>query len=603
MNHRFRRILWRSYRHCPLTRQFKSLNTGMSRGTFCKIKVLCGGLFVKRLILSLFFSFSLVNCTGFKASQNLTSNVQLLSSVQQNTCNSSFVPKKVNVHLLSNDEYNNSVADLLYTQSKGSDLGIFEARGPGPSGFTNDTSSFAISDLTIAKYWDAAVALANEVIASKSDPNGAYAKIAACAVGKSTVDSVCVDSIIRGLALRAWHRPLVEAGTNNEFSRLQAIVSADSNFDDGLSDLIKALLISPNFLFVSILNSQATVDGAVFNLNNYQLATRLSYFLWQSIPDDQLLADAAAGKLTQTDGLNAAITRMLGDPKMQRLSTAMGNEWAHLANFATVITPGLDDATKTAMETETQMMFDDIVLHDSKLINLTSATSSFLNKALADYYGVSFKGADPTKFYYTSLSPTNRMGIFGQGSFLVYSGGSPTETHPVKRGKAVANDWVCADIPPPPPNVKPAGDLSTLPANATPRQVLAVHTSSPTCEACHNTLDSYGLAFETFDMVGKTRSVYSALGNAPIDPSGTLVNGYSFLTTTQLINYISNDSATKACLARKVMSLGLTRATSNFDDRCVAGQIGANLSSAKFSDVVRAIATSRQFLNQSGEAQ
>lgn len=555
-----------------------------------------------KLVILVVGLFTIVGCTGSFQSIRTGVNANAPFSVEQRSCGTTFAPAKVQVHLLSNDEYNNSVADLLYTNKIGSDLGIFEARAPGPSGFLNDTSAFTISDLTIEKYWDAAVALANDVIASKSTSNGAYSKIAPCAVGVTAVPSTCVDSVVRNLGLRAWHRPLSEAGSNNEFSRLKAIVTAATNFDTGLNDLIKALLISPNFLFVSITSAQSTSEGAVFNLDNYQLATRLSYFLWQSIPDDQMLADAAAGRLTQPSVLSATVARMLADPKSQRLSNTMANEWAHLASLSNLATPGLDAGIKVAMETETRMMFNEIVRSDASLINLTSSKSSFLNQALANYYGVPFSGADPSKFYKTSLASTNRTGIFGHGSFLVLTSGSPTETRPVKRGKAVANDWICSDIAPPPPNVEPAGDLSTLPANATPRQVLAVHTASASCRGCHNVLDPYGFALETYDPFGKPRTVYASLGNAPIDSSGVLVNGFGFQSTNELINYVSKDQATKTCLARKIMSLALTRSTANSDDRCIASVISQSYAETKFSDVVQAIVASRQFQTQKGEA-
>lgn len=550
-----------------------------------------------RLALVGILSLATACSPGFEPSKTLSSTAS--TTLGNVTCRADFAPKKAIIHLLSNDEYNNSVSDLLFTSSRGSELGIFEARSPGPSGFTSDSSEFDITDLTISKYWDAAVALAAEVIASKSSATGPYSKIAACAQNQSTVSSSCKDSIITKLGLRAWRRPI----TMMEKTRLTTIVNSTANFDEGFANLIKAILISPNFLFISLTHPSARQADSVFPLNGYQLASRLSYFLWQSIPDDRLLAMAANNSLN-TATLRTEALRMLADPKAKRLTHAMANEWGKLFGFQNLPTPGLNAAVKTAMEQETRMLFDDLLQNDASLASLTTTRSSYLNQPLAEHYGVSFSGSNPANFYKTSLAGTERVGIFGHGSFLVISGGSPTETHPVKRGKAIANDWVCASVPPPPPDVKPTGDLTKLPSNATPRQVLAVHTESLSCRSCHNILDPYGLALETYDPFGKKRSTYASLGRAPIDPSGTLSNGFSFSTTAQMIDYISEHETTKTCLARKVMSLGLGRAMNNADDVCVAKQMAGALmkSDSKFSDVVQAIVATRQFQFQKGEA-
>ena len=518
-------------------------------------------------------------------------------------CGSNTDPGHVSTHLLSTEEYDNTASDLLFTTTKGSNLAIFEAAPKGPTGFATDTGNFPLTSLSVSKYWDAASGLADEVIKSKGTAGGAYASIASCAVGQTVVAPTCYTAVIRSLGLRAWRRPVTEVGDASELARLQAIMAASSSFDDGLKSLIQALMISPNFLFVSITTEQPPTKDASFALSPYQLAARLSYYLWGTMPDQELFDLAGNGKLTEDATLTSQVERLLRHPRAQHVIQAVLNDWVGADALANMVTPTLSDALKGAMLQETKLLIQDLVAADKSLIGLTAAKYSFMNKLLADHYGLPFSGTDPTQFAAVDLSQSPRRGVLSHASFLLATAGSTTETRPVKRGKALANNWTCSDIPLPPPGV-PAIDPGALPPNATPRQVLGIHTASPSCAGCHNVLDPFGLAFESFDSFGKWRTTYAALGQAPIDSSGVLSNGYKFQNTSDMLTYLATDSAVKSCMARKMLELALARPAVSPDDLCVSQTIGQTTlaSDSKFSDLVKSIVLSRSFVMQNWES-
>jgi hypothetical protein len=513
-------------------------------------------------------------------------------------CSTTFAPQNTPIHLLSNAELDNSIADLFYTTTQASAVAKFDEVKAGPSGFSNDTSLVPITDLMVEKFWNAAEQLSAEVIASKASGTGPYSKLATCAVGKTTVADSCYDSIVRRQAMRFWRRPVTDA----EYTRLLPIIKAGASFDEGLGNFLKALVISPNFSFVAIAPPDTTAAGSTFNLSEYELATRLSYFLWQTTPDDTLLAAAGAGTLSSPAQLNAQIARMLRDPKSLRFADSLTNEWLGLKQFLNLGITAISPTTLAAMITETKMMFQDVIANDRSLMTAMSADYSFMNKALADYYGVPFTGADANAFFKISLAGTPRRGVVTQAAFLANTSGSPFETHAVLRGKAIANRIVCAHIPPPPANLD-TSPPQMLPVNATPKEMLAEHTTRTACSGCHNILDPYGLSFESFDPFGKWRTTYPSLGNRTIDPSTTLPSGEAIATTAEMISYLGSSSAVRSCLSKNLLGLGLTRAASASDDACTSSTLGAmNMNpNSKFSELITSIVTSRQFLMQTGE--
>ncbi|MGE4130492.1 MAG: DUF1592 domain-containing protein [Bdellovibrionales bacterium] len=519
------------------------------------------------------------------------------------SCGTTYSPGRVGARLLSNDEYDNTVRDLLFTNSTQSSVQLFELGTVGFSKFSNDTSLNPISMLTAQKYWQAAGALADEVIATKSMAGGAYSRLAACAIGQSNVTDTCFDSIIRSLTLRAWRRPVQDVGAANEYSRLLALMKSQSAFDDSLRSLIKALLVSPNFLFISFPSDASNKEGISFELDGYQRATRLSYFLWQTMPDDALFEAAKSGALNTDSGLQLQIDRMIKDPKGLRLANLLKRDWLLNRKLDDLVSPSLSDSLRSSMITETDLFLKDIIGQDRAIMTLINANYSFLNKALADHYGVAFSGSNANTFVKTDISATPRRGVLGQASFLVATSGAPDETHPVVRGQVIANNIVCEDIPPPPPGIQFPN--ITVPPNATPREIAALHQQNPACATCHSRMDPYGFAFENFDFLGRWRTGYPELNNTPIDSAVVLPDGASIRSAAELSNYFNSSTRVKACLVRKLLSVALTRAVASVDDRCVAESIGSGniTETTKISDVLKRIVSTRQFMMQNGESQ
>ncbi len=522
-------------------------------------------------------------------------------------CKTDFKPERAPVRLLAHGEYDNIAVDIFKSKKKPSVDAKFVMVSNGTSGFSNtsvtsEPTAPAISETTVEKYLTAAGIIADELIANKAEAGSGYSTLAACAVGQSTVTEACYDSIVRGIALKVWRRPVSEAATNNEFARLKVLLKTGS-FDSGLKTFVKALLMSPNYLAVTFAPSTAVAGGTSFNLSNYQLATRLAFFLWASTPDDNLLAAAQGGTLLQAATLQAQVSRMLKDPKAKRFTNRLTNEWLGVNDILRLGITSIPAATLNAMVAETQFMFDDIVNSDVSFLNSIAADYSFLNKSLADYYGVGFPGVDTNMFYKTNMSATPRRGVVNHASFLIATAGATDQTHPVLRGKLISTRIGCYEIAPPPADL----DISLpaqLPPDATPREVLAIHTQRAQCASCHNTLDPFGLPLETYDAKGMWRSTYALIKNRPVITSGTLPTGETFNNTPEFMSTLAASPSIRSCLVKKVMSAGLARRVASVDDNCIAGQIStASMTpQSKFSDLVMNIVNSRQFKMQTTEA-
>ncbi|MGE4131021.1 MAG: DUF1592 domain-containing protein [Bdellovibrionales bacterium] len=544
------------------------------------------------------------NCGGAMHASKNSNSTGIGSTIDQKSCGSNYSPGLAPLRLLSNFEYDNTVKDLLFTTTVASDAAIFEETAPGPTGFFSDTSAVPLTLLRVEKYWSAAGKLADEIIATKSASNSSYGKIAACAVGRTNVPASCYASVVRELGKRAFRRPLTEFGSGSEYARYLALMQGQSSFDEGLRTLIQGLLMDPNFLFIPITSTASRTAGATFGLDPFQLATRLSYFLWQTMPDDQLMSIATNGSILSDATLNSQIDRMLKDPKAQRLTETMMRDWAMIRDVEGMQRSGLTESLRQSMITEVQMMFGRLISEDASLQSILTGNSSYLNKELADHYGVPFSGSSPTQFTLTNLSSVPRRGIFGTGLFLALSAKAPEKTSVVGRGKAVANQFGCFEVPPPPDVIIPDADaIAALPPNPTPSEFLAAHRTNPVCASCHNTLDPYGLAFETFDVLGKWRTTYDDLGGKVIDQAGLLPTGQNYTSTADMMNLLGQSEVVKNCSVRKVMSIAVARKMSTADDRCASEAIGALAMkpTAKFSDLIKGIANSRTFKFQTGE--
>ena len=320
------------------------------------------------------------------------------------------------------------------------------------------------------------------------------------------------------------------------------------------------------------------------------------------MPDDALTAIADKGTLHEPDVLRGQVTRMLSDARATNLKNVLRDEYAGLLSLTrTDFTQlGQTNDLRDAMVGETDAFLADILTNDRSPLTLITGTQSFVNKTLADWYGLSFPAGQSA----TSFLPvaSDRTGIGAQASVLVNTaGGSPTFTNPIKRGHWLASKLLCINPPPPPPNVPPLPAAS--PANPTVRQRLAAHLSTPSCTACHVAMDAVGLGAENYGPFGQWRTTYA--DQTPVDASGTLPDeNTAFSDSAAMYKALGSSDTAKACVALQVMKLALSRDLPTTADQSAASAVAMSgvTPTSHFSDLIRSIVTTTEFLQQTGEA-
>ena len=440
---------------------------------------------------------------------------------------------------------------------------------------------------------------------SPSPPPG-YKKIFVCGEpGKYSAQ--CARNIVENLATRAYRRPV----TADEVDRLVALVEQvqqRDSFEEGIRLAIQAVLMSPNFLFrierepaSSIVDRPSSIVGNAYLLSEYELASRLSYFLWSSMPDDELFGLAAQKRLRQPGVLDAQVRRMLADPRAETLARNFGEQWLNLrlmdrkkpdaAKF-----PRVDDELLEAMRQETLMFVNAVVREDRSILDFIDGRFTYLNGPLARFYGI--PGVDGEQFRRVDLDGEERSGIVTQASVLSISSYA-TRTSPVIRGKWVLENLLGA-APPPPPDDIPALKEDDLGTAASLRQRLEQHRADPACAACHSQMDPIGFGLENFDAAGAWRTKD---GNFDVDSSGTLPDGRSFTGAKGLKQILLSQShAFTQNFTEKLLTYALGRGIER-SDRALVGQISSHLAAQnyKFSSLVTSIVNSPAFQMRSME--
>lgn len=510
------------------------------------------------------------------------------------SCGSDYAPGHVAIHRLTNDEYDNTVDDLLFTTATPGTG--FDPSPAGASGFSNDSDALIISDDLVAAYYTAAESLAKGVIGSKGTAGGAYSKIVTC-----TPSTTCAQTVVTNLATRAYRRPV----TSDEVTTLMGVYGKDTDFDTGIQDVINAILVNPKFIFVTAMGPQSQTAGATFAVDDYTLASRLSYALWQTMPDDTLFQLAQAGQLHEPATLQAQVARMLEDARVSRMLKSLRNDWAALLTLADPNghLVGLSDDVRAAMVGEVDAFLQDLVAKDKSFLDVLTGQYAFVDQTMASYYGIPFPGSDPNAYVQVAL-PVDRTGVVTTPGIMTATAGDVAYTHPVHRGHWMTQKITCTPPSPPPQNTN---ETFTNPSTTgeSPRQALAQHTSNPACAGCHAQMDAFGLGLENYDMFGKWRTTYP---NVPgtIDASGTLPppSSKAFSDGLSMFADLAADDGTRACLAQQLMSYVMTRALTSTDDQCVVKSIGTTsvTPGGSFSETIAMIVLSRQFLMQTGEA-
>ena len=403
-------------------------------------------------------------------------------------------------------------------------------------------------------------------------------------------------AIAQRVADRAFRRPVEEA----TLERLTDLVMRNDSFERGVGQALTAILTSPKFLYRSELQPQPDDPKSVHLIDEYALASRLSYLLWLSLPDEELTRLAARGELRKN--LAAQVKRMVADPKSDRFFEDFPGQWLRTRNVLMTAISRMDAAlnpVRGSMKRETELLFDHIARQDRDLIELVTADYTFVDKKLADFYGL--KGVEGDAFQKVKLSAEDRRGgILTHGSFLVGTS-NPNRTSPVKRGLFVLENLLATQVPPPPGNVPPLDDAKVGGvAPGTVREQLAAHRENKSCAACHAHFDPIGVVLENYDIIGHWRDQENG---QKIEPAEKTVTGESLSGIADLRNLFSaRKEKFYRCVAEKLLTYAIGRGLEPFDavtvDRITDRVMADN---GKFSTLLIAVIESPPFQMRRGD--
>jgi mono/diheme cytochrome c family protein len=372
----------------------------------------------------------------------------------------------------------------------------------------------------------ASVTMAGPYDVSSPGDSPSRRRIFVCRPNSVSEEGGCARRILSTLARRAYRRPVSDADVQDLLPFFEQ-GRADGTFDLGIERAIERLLVSSQFLFRIERRPPTLAAGAIYRVSDLELASRLSFFLWSSIPDDELLAAAIAGRLKDPKVVEQQVRRMLADERSRALTTNFAAQWLYLRDLQVkfpdeILFPDFDGTLREAMTRETELFVDSVFREDRSVIDLLTANYTFLNERLARHYGI--PGVRGSYFRRVALpDASTRGGLLGQGSVLTISSYS-TRTSPVLRGKWVLENLLSAAPPPPPPNI-PSLKTDGAGKPLTLRDAMTAHRANPSCAGCHARMDPIGFAMENFDAVGRWRDTDAG---RPIDTSGAFPDGTTF---------------------------------------------------------------------------
>ena len=425
-------------------------------------------------------------------------------------------------------------------------------------------------------------------------PPASYDHIFICRHQPGSHDQHCAGEIVTNLARKAYRRPV----SADEVDRLTQLVAsaerAGDSFEEGIRVAVQAVLLSPHFLF-RIEHDPVRSAEEAHRINDHELASRLSYFLWADMPDDELSRLADAGQLGQPEVFESQVRRMLGDPRSVSLVNTFAAQWLQLRNLNRVKPdparfPTVDDELRDAMRRETELFLEAIIREDRSVLELLDAPFTYLNGPLAHHYGIS--GVSGEQFRRVQLDNDQRSGLLTQASILTVSS-YPTRTSPVLRGKWVLDNLLGAPPPDPPDGVPPL-DEAAVGNTGSLRTQLEQHRADPSCAVCHDQIDPLGFGLERYNATGAWRTHD---GEFPIDDSGTLPDGTTFRGPTELKALLraQGDAFTKN-LVEKLLTYALGRGLESYDAGTVESiRTRVSADGHRFSALVLGVVESEPF--------
>ncbi len=462
-------------------------------------------------------------------------------------------PGRVTLHRLNRVEYDLTVRDLLGTALRPGAAFLNDAPD---TGFDNNADLLTLSPVQVELYRQASTALVEDLWADARR----RATVVTCDPAEG---ERCLRPLLTGFGARAFRRPLAAAEVTAYLGLVGKATAAGATPDEGVKVAVRAMLMSPHFLFRIELDPDPR-DPTPHPVGPYEMASRLSYLVYGSMPDAPLFAAAESGKLARPEGIEAELVRMLADPKGKAFAARFAGQWLGLGLLdAAQPDPKLfkwSTGMAQSMRTEVELFFAELLEKNRPPAELLTARFTHVDERLAKHY----KLPAVTAWTRASLETSERGGLLGMGGILTATS-YPTRTSAVKRGAWVLSQLLCAEPPPPPPDVDalPTGPT----AGATQRALLAEHRKNPSCAGCHTLIDPIGLALESYDPIGAWRATD---GGAAIDARGALPGGAAFDGPRELSAALAADPRLGHCLAEKLLSFAVGRATRGADEPYLA---------------------------------
>jgi len=422
-------------------------------------------------------------------------------------------------------------------------------------------------------------------------------KIFVCKPASQADEAACANKIFANIAHRAYRRPVTDKDLTAPMAFFKE-ARAIGDFDAGIQSGLIAIIASPKFLYRAEPPPQNLKPGSIYRVSDLDLASRLSFFLWSSIPDEQLLNLAEQGKLKDPKIFEQQVRRMLADPKSKTLVTNFGFEWLRVREVDkldpdAIIFPNFDASLRTAFKREMELFLDSVFREDHSALDLLTANYTFANERLAAHYGLPDVRGD--QFRRVTLPDSTRYGLLGKGAILMVTA-YPNRTSPVLRGAYILESITGTPPSPPPPNIPPFKENKDGEAAHTVREIMEQHRASPTCNACHGVMDPLGFSLENFDTIGAWRAKDRFAGTV-IDASGKLVDGTAVNGPDDLRNALmKRPEQFVQTMTEKLMIYALGRTLEPYDMPTIRKIVrDAAPNNYRFSSLVMGIVTSPPF--------
>ena len=503
-------------------------------------------------------------------------------------------PGRVTLRRLNREEYRNTIRDLLAVDFSAEDFPSDETA----YGFDTIADVLTIQPLLMERYLAAADGIVGKLLAGgKTSPPGEGYRRFFMQMPEPGSEGKVARELLSSFVPRAYRRPVPASEIERLGKLVDGAFAEKAPFTEAMGVAVQAVLCSPNFLFRWELDPDALKPGSVRNLNDWEVAARMSYFLWSSMPDPHLTELASKGELLKGDTLRREVTRMLADWRAQAFVRNFSSQWLQIRAVDEVEIdeakfPKFSAKLREAMKEETNRFFGAIVREDRGIFELLDADFTFVNQQLAEHYGLA--GVKGSEFRRVKIPPGSpRGGVLGQGSVLLATS-MPTRTSPVVRGKWVLEQMLGTPPPPPPANVPPLEETK-VDKDASLRVRLEQHRANPDCAVCHAKIDPVGFTLENFDAIGSWREQE---GNNRIDASGNFADGAKVNGVAGLKKYLKGEKFARA-FAQKMMTYALGRGIERPDKSAIDAVCRQTAAAGyRMSALITAIVTSDPFLKR-----